>query len=132
MLMFEQPLEIEEYDIEEIAKGFQIQSFWNPLAVFETLWRGFKRVPGVPSVCLTYISVIQEVFYLTGTGGSETDLNKKQVIFLFLLGPRGFQVRRVPGTLCPRGFQAPSVELRGFHWTLEPCHIRPCVWVYGS
>ena len=42
MLMFEQPLEIEEYDIEEIAKGFQIQSFWNPLAVFEFFGEGSR------------------------------------------------------------------------------------------
>ena len=26
-----------------------------------------------------------------------------------------------------RGFQAPSVELRGFHGTLEPPQIRPCI-----
>ena len=41
----------------------------------------------------------------------------------FLLGPegsRGFQIQRVPGTC-----QAPSMELWGFHETLEPTQIRP-------
>ena len=50
--------------------------------------------------------------------------------------PRGFQApsvelrgfQRVPEGSNPRGFQAPSVKLRGFHGTLEPPQIRP--WAF--
>ena len=62
-----------------------------------------------PSASFTYISEIQKVFFDWGRGARK---GQNQAFFLFLLGPRGFHV--------------PSAELRGFHGTLEPFHIRPC------
>ena len=63
---------------------------------------------------------LSKSFFLLGQG-SGTYLNKNQAFFLFLLGPNSK----------PREFQAPSVELRGFHETLEPSHIRPFRAAFG-
>ena len=59
-----------------------------------SLWRGFQRVPGVPGVQFN-----KRFFYWGGGGGVRIDLNNNQAFLLFLLGPRGFQVQRVPGIL---------------------------------
>ena len=106
------------------VRGFQIPSvrtarrtFWNPLDYRVSLNLTVQLDFG--KVLWNGLNFIQE-FFLTGLG---------EVFFsYFSWGPEGsrwFQVKGVPGTLWPRGFQAPSVELKGFHGTLEPSQIRP-------
>ena len=103
------------------VRGFQIPSarrtFWNPLDYRVSLNLTVQLDFG--KVLWNGLNFIQE-FFLTGLG---------EVYFsYFSWGPEGsrwFQVKGVPGTLWPRGFQAPSVELKGFHGTLEPSQIRP-------
>ena len=75
---------------------------------FGTLCRGFQRVPGVHSFGYTRC-----FFFLTGGGGTETDLHKNQPFFLFLLGPRGSQLPKSRG------------------WFQEPLYLkssRPHLW----
>ena len=53
--------------------------FRNPPAVFGTPWREFQRVPGVPSVILSYISVIKEDIF--ERGGQKHTTNKNICTF---------------------------------------------------
>ena len=59
------------------------------------LWRGFNRVPWVPSVSLNLYSGYPRGFFFIG---AETDLNKNQAFFLFI--PPGAQ--RVASPECSR------------------------------
>ena len=82
------------------------------------LWNPLERVPGVPSVSLTYFSVIQ-------CGYIRKHRNSCPIrhISFFSLGTEGSS---------PRGFQAPSVELRGCHGTLKHPQIRSLHSMDGS
>jgi len=65
------------------------------------LWRGFHRVPWVPSVSLNLYSGYPRGFFFIG---AETDLYKNQAFFLFI--PPGAQ--RAPEGSKSRVFQKPS------------------------
>ena len=95
-------------------------------------YRGIARVFRIPSGAR---SEKKNIFwnlwlFLEPSGGSFRGFHgtKKQYqtrhcqVQRFPEGSRGFQVQS-------RGWQAPSVEHRGFHWALEPSQIRPCGYV---
>ena len=60
-------------------------------------------------------------------GVSEGSMGPRNNIKPATAKSRGFH--RIQEGSKSRGWQAPSVEHRGFHWALEPSQIRPCGYV---
>ena len=93
-------------------------------------YRGIARVFRIPSGARSEKKIYfgtSGCFWNPLEGVSEGSMGPRNNIKPATAKSRGFH--RIQEGSKSRGWQAPSVEHRGFHWALEPSQIRPCGYV---